>query len=129
MTGGERDRLGAVGVAVLVSFLFSLTLGLWFSSVVGQSADRADLIAQLESTRTELAAAERAAGAAQVQASMARDIHETLAQGFTSVVMLAQTAASDLDRGDPEAARQAKTTSTAYSGRTAISESKARARA
>lgn len=94
--GGERDRLGAVGVAVLVSFLFSLTLGLWFSSVVGQSADRADLIAQLESTRTELAAAERAAGAAQVQASMARDIHDTLAQGFTSLLMLAQVTRREL---------------------------------
>ena len=33
---------------------------------------------------------------------MAREIHDTLAQGFTSIVMLAQTASADLDRGRPD---------------------------
>ncbi|MGJ7440073.1 sensor histidine kinase [Aquipuribacter sp. MA13-6] len=100
--GGDVGSLRTAGVAIVVSFLFSLTLGLWFSSVVEQSADRADLIAQLESTRTDLAAAERAAGAAQVQASMARDIHDTLAQGFTSLVMLSQVARRELVSSPPE---------------------------
>lgn len=57
--GGEAGALRGAGVAILISFLFSLTLGLWISSVIEQSADRADLIAQLETTRTDLAAAER----------------------------------------------------------------------
>ena len=100
--GGDVGTLRTAGVAILVSFLFSLTLGLWISSVVEQSADRADLIAQLESTRTDLAAAERAAGAAQVRASMARDIHDTVAQGFTSLVMLSQVARREARSAPPE---------------------------
>lgn len=104
--GGDVGSLRGAGVAIVVSFLFSLTLGLWFSSVVEQSADRADLIAQLEATRTDLAAAERAAGAAQVQASMARDIHDTLAQGFTSLLMLSQVARREAASASPEALEQ-----------------------
>ncbi len=104
--GGDAGSLRTAGVAVVVSFLFSLTLGLWFSSVVEQSADRADLIAQLEATRTDLAAAERAAGAAQVQASMARDIHDTLAQGFTSLLMLSQVVRREAASASPEALEQ-----------------------
>ncbi|WP_380167069.1 sensor histidine kinase [Jannaschia sp. R86511] len=104
--GGDVASLRAAGVAIVVSFLFSLTLGLWFSSVVEQSADRADLIAQLESTRHDLVAAERAAAAAQVQASMARDIHDTLAQGFTSLLMLSQVAQREQASAPPEALRR-----------------------
>jgi signal transduction histidine kinase len=100
--GGDPGQLRRAGIAIAVSFLFSLTLGLWFSSVVEQSADRADLIAQLEATRHDLAVAERAAGAAQVQASMARDIHDTLAQGFTSLLMLSQVARRELGTATPE---------------------------
>lgn len=88
--GGDPANLERAAIAIGVSFLFSLTLGLWISSVIEQSADRAELIAQLETTRGELAVAERAAGASEERALFARDIHDTLAQGFTSVLMLAQ---------------------------------------
>jgi signal transduction histidine kinase len=37
---------------------------------------------------------------------VAQEIHDTLAQGFTSVVMLAQAASADLARGAPDAARE-----------------------
>lgn len=94
--GGDPGALRQAGPAIAISFLFSLTLGLWISSVIEQSADRAALIAQLGSTQAELAAAERAAGAAEERAALARDIHDTLAQGFTSVLVLAQVARREL---------------------------------
>jgi len=122
--GGDVDTLRTAGVAILVSFLFSLTLGLWISSVVEQSADRADLIAQLESTRTDLAAAERAAGAAQVRASMARDIHDTLAQGFTSLVMLSQVARREARSAPPEVL-EARLTTMEDVARTNLAEARA----
>ena len=52
-------------------------------------------------TRAELAHQERAAGAAQERARLARDIHDTLAQGLSSIQMLlqaAERAGAQLDR-------------------------------
>ncbi|NYD22060.1 ATP-binding protein [Kineococcus aurantiacus] len=83
-----------VAVSMLVSVAFTCTLGLWISRVVAQSAERAELIAELESTRSELAAAHHQAGVATERARLAADIHDTLAQGFTGIVLLAQTAAA-----------------------------------
>jgi signal transduction histidine kinase len=45
------------------------------------------LIEQLEATRAELAAAERRAGVLEERQRLARDIHDMLAQGFTSIVL------------------------------------------
>jgi signal transduction histidine kinase len=94
----------AVAPDMFVSLLFSLLLGLWISRIIRQSRDRADLIAQLEATRSELAAAHHAQGVMAERERVAREIHDTLAQGFTSIVMLSQVAADDVDR-DPAAAR------------------------
>ncbi|SNS50849.1 Signal transduction histidine kinase [Geodermatophilus saharensis] len=87
----------------VVSLAFSLALGLWISQVLRQSADRASLIAQLEATRTELATAERERGVLAERERLAGEVHDTLAQGYTSIVVQAQTAAALL-RADPDAA-------------------------
>ncbi|MGY1610215.1 MULTISPECIES: sensor histidine kinase [unclassified Geodermatophilus] len=89
----------------LVSLAFSLALGLWISHVLHQSAERASLIAQLEATRTELAAAERERGVLAERERLAQEVHDTLAQGYTSIVVQAQTAAALLS-ADPAAARE-----------------------
>jgi signal transduction histidine kinase len=85
--------------------VFSLGLGLWISRVLYQSAHRADLIEQLERTRAELAAVERERGVLAERERLAREVHDTLAQGYTSIVVLSQTAAAHLDT-DPAAARE-----------------------
>ncbi len=95
-----RDALLSTGV----SLSFSLLLGLWVSRVLYQSAYRAELIDQLERTRAELAAAERERGVLAERERLAREVHDTLAQGYTSIVVLAQTAAAQL-AADPAAAR------------------------
>lgn len=81
---------------MVISLLFSILLGFWISKVIEQSRQRADLIAQLEQTRTELAEAHHAQGVMAERERMAREIHDTLAQGFTSVIMLAQAAQAGL---------------------------------
>ena len=73
-----------------VSLGFSLLLGLWIYRIIEQSESRASLIASLEAARAELAAAHHAQGVAAERERIAREIHDTLAQGFTSIVMLAQ---------------------------------------
>ncbi len=79
---------------MLVSMAFSVALGVWISRVVEQSRERAALLDALEQTREQLAAAHHAQGVTAERERVAREIHDTLAQGFTSVIMLAQTAAA-----------------------------------
>jgi signal transduction histidine kinase len=85
--------------------VFSLAMGLWVFRVLEQSAQRAALIQELESTRAELAAAHREQGVVAERERWAREVHDTLAQGYTSIVVLAQTAAVQLP-GDPVAAAE-----------------------
>ena len=71
-------------------------------------ADKEEALAALARTQSELVAAERAAGIAAERERWSREVHDTLAQGFISVVNLAQTALNDLaegSRGDPREAR------------------------
>ncbi|HET9656224.1 MAG TPA: sensor histidine kinase [Kineosporiaceae bacterium] len=104
--GATVAVLREVGPQLLVSLLFSLLLGLWISRVVQQSRERAELITALEATRSELAAADHAAGVLAERERMSREIHDTLAQGFTSIVMLAQAAAAALPSDPGRTGRQ-----------------------
>jgi signal transduction histidine kinase len=88
-----------------IGIAFSLALGVWISRVLRESAERASLIAQLEATRSELVAAERERGVLAERERLAQEVHDTLAQGYTSIVVLAQTADALLP-ADPEAARE-----------------------
>lgn len=83
-------------LSITVSLVFSLVLGLWMSSVIEQSAERGELIAQLEATRADLAVAHHDAGVLAERERLAREIHDTIAQGLTSVVMLSQVASRQL---------------------------------
>jgi len=71
----------------LFTALGAIMLGVWITAIIGQSTRRRQLIEQLEATQAELAAAERRAGILEERQRLARDIHDTLAQGFTSIVM------------------------------------------
>ncbi|MGY1619463.1 sensor histidine kinase [Geodermatophilus sp. SYSU D00691] len=95
-----------VGVLqTLIGLVFSIALGLWVSRVLEQSRQRAALIHELETTRAELAAAHHESGVLAERERMAREVHDTLAQGYTSIVVLAQTAAAQL-AADPAAAAE-----------------------
>jgi signal transduction histidine kinase len=100
---------------MLVSLVVSLLFGIWIEKVITQSQQRAELIDQLESARDELAEAHHSAGVMAERERMAREIHDTLAQGMTSIVMLSQAALVELQRGgtDGAAARLAAIEDTA----------------
>ena len=89
---------------ISVSLAFSLLMGVWISRIIDQSLERAQLIDQLEATRTQLGEAHHAQGVAAERERMAREIHDTLAQGFTSIIMLAQAARAELETGEPHPA-------------------------
>ncbi|MEU8118464.1 sensor histidine kinase [Spirillospora sp. NPDC049024] len=87
--------------AVVLGVAFGATFGRWIQQIIQQSRERADLIAQLAATRAELAESERQAGMLAERQRLAMEIHDTLAQGFTSILMLLDAAES----APPEQAR------------------------
>jgi signal transduction histidine kinase len=95
------------GLQMLASLAFSIVLGLWITQIAETSEERRALVARLQTAQDELAASHHAAGVLAERERLAQEIHDTLAQGFTSVVMLSQTAAALLerDRADEAAAR------------------------
>jgi signal transduction histidine kinase len=83
----------------------SVLMGRWTERIVNQSNERAELITKLEASQAEVSRLSREAGTAAERERLAREIHDTLAQGFTSIVTLAQAMESELDT-DPAAARR-----------------------
>jgi signal transduction histidine kinase len=96
-TGESWAWHGLGGVANIV---FALVIGLFIDGLVRESRRRKELVQELLATRAELASAEREAGGLAERERLARDIHDTLAQGFTSIVMLAQAGETASARGD-----------------------------
>lgn len=81
---------------------FSILMGLWLHWILRQAAQRAELLRTLQRTQAELSRTQHAAGVVAERERMAREIHDTLAQGFTSIVMLTQTATAEAQHGSPE---------------------------
>lgn len=105
--GVDRARLVGSAPTMGVTLVFSLGLGLWVAHTLRQSERYAHLLDDLHATQAELARSHHAAGVSAERERLAREIHDTLAQGFTSVVMLAQSARADLARGDDDATARA----------------------
>ena len=81
--------------------LAAILLGIWVWAIIEQSTRRRQLIEQLEAAQAKLAAAERREGVLEERQRLAREIHDTLAQGFTSIVLHLEAAEQALT-GDPE---------------------------
>jgi len=98
-------RTGAVGSSSTLLFFVilvpALLIAFFIDAIVRQSTRRRELIDELQATRQDLAAAERESGMMAERQRLAEEIHDTLAQGFTSIVMHLEAAEgiieSDLD--------------------------------
>ena len=87
------------GIAVgALSVGFSLAFGSWIASIEKSGAERSRLLDELMAVQGELAAANREAGVDSERARLAREIHDTIAQSLTGLVMVAQRAHGDLER-------------------------------
>ncbi|MGI5368618.1 sensor histidine kinase [Streptomyces iakyrus] len=93
-------------VSTLIVVAVGVLIGLWAHSVVAQSAERARLLAELEEMQAELTEAHQRQGAADERERMARDIHDTLAQGFASIIVLAEAARAGLGSDPARSAQQ-----------------------
>ncbi|MFI6655547.1 sensor histidine kinase [Streptomyces sp. NPDC050523] len=93
------------GLFAVVSLVFSVAVGTWVIRIIEQSQERAALIAELDASRHEVSRLSTAHGALTERERMAREIHDTLAQGFTSLLMLIQAVEAELDHDLPQARR------------------------
>lgn len=90
--GTGTANLVQTGFTVALSLIFSLAMGFWISRMTALGDERGRLLAELEGAQEQIAALNRAAGAADERERMARDLHDTIAQDLTGLVMLAQRA-------------------------------------
>lgn len=97
-----RDAVRQVGISLFI-VTFSLFFGGRVVTIADRSAERLRLIEQLREREAQISALSAARGAEQERTRIARDMHDTLAQGFTSIVTLGHAARGELD-SDPAAA-------------------------
>ncbi|ACZ84676.1 sensor histidine kinase [Streptosporangium roseum] len=92
----QGDTFNFLSVSTIVIF-FSAVFGIWMERIMRQSEERAALIAELEAQRAEVSRLSAERGALAERERLAGEIHDTLAQGFTSIIMLIQAAEAQSD--------------------------------
>ena len=104
--GLGADNIEQTAITESISLGFALALGLWFSRVYDGIKERQALIDQLESAQEQLAALSRDAGVASERERLAREIHDTIAQDLTGLVLTAQRGLRELKAGNSAAAER-----------------------
>jgi signal transduction histidine kinase len=104
--GGGIGALAVAGSIEGLSVVFSLALGLWITSIAEKSEERRHLLEQLEAAQAQLAALSRDAGASSERERLAREIHDTIAQDLTGLVLTAQRGLRELRAGNTTAAEK-----------------------
>lgn len=79
---------------------FSVVTGLAYGALYREAANQRRAADELRRTRAELSASQHDAGVLAERERLAREIHDTLAQGFSSIVLLARAAGTSLAGGD-----------------------------
>ncbi|GAA1240090.1 sensor histidine kinase [Janibacter melonis] len=101
--GGVVGPLVGAGVALLI--------GLGYRALAREAVEREALLAELVATRDRLAATQREQGVLAERSRLAREIHDTVAQGLSSIQMLLHAAeAADGERPGLEHIRLARST-------------------
>ncbi|MFJ6434364.1 sensor histidine kinase [Streptomyces sp. NPDC091416] len=94
--GGQPDAFLGNTISSLGVWAAAVVMTLLTPRALAQRDERAALRAELKSTQLELAEVYQRQGAAEERERLAREIHDTLAQGFASIIVLAEAARSQL---------------------------------
>ncbi|MFD9539426.1 sensor histidine kinase [Streptomyces sp. NPDC060022] len=105
--GGDGEFFTGNVVFTLIGYAAGVLIGLGLRRIAEDGDARARrLSAELEGARLRLVEAHQRQGAADERERLAREIHDTLAQGFASVVVLAEAARSGLETDPGRSAQQ-----------------------
>ncbi|MFF7017949.1 MULTISPECIES: sensor histidine kinase [Streptomyces] len=91
-------------IGPLIGAAVAIATVLGYDALFRESERRRELIVELVATRAELAEAERTAGTLAERERLAREIHDTLAQGLSSIQLLLRAAERTLPAGAPATA-------------------------
>ncbi|KQR50755.1 histidine kinase [Leifsonia sp. Leaf336] len=86
-----------VVIGPVIGAAVAILLGLGYRALAREAVEREALLTELMATRDRLAATEREQGALAERGRLARDIHDTVAQGLSSIQLLLHAA----ERADP----------------------------
>jgi signal transduction histidine kinase len=101
--GWSADTLATAATSEGLSLLFSIALGSWITSIARTGVERGRLLDELRAAQDELATRHREAGTVAERERLAREIHDTVAQSLTGLVMLSQQARTSVAAGDAAA--------------------------
>ncbi|WP_048381142.1 sensor histidine kinase [Corynebacterium renale] len=116
--------LGPSFSALIIVIVYSAYRTLWLVS-----EDRQELIEELLNTQAELAESQRTAGMAAERQRLAHEIHDTVAQGLSSIQMLLHVASRDLAQADMDAGDRERIEQRLEQARSTASDNLAEARA
>jgi signal transduction histidine kinase len=101
--GTRWPNLPLAVATTLIGVIAAPVIGTMIMTSMKQRERLATLVDELQATRAESARLSLEAGAAAERERLAREIHDTLAQGFTSIVALSQAIEAEL-KAEPAAA-------------------------
>lgn len=95
VVGFVREGTAEVFLAPALGAVLSVLLGAGYRVLFDVTRSQQELIDALQRTQAELAESERAAGQAMERQRLAREIHDTVAQGLSSIQLLLHAAEAD----------------------------------
>ncbi|WP_299167212.1 sensor histidine kinase [uncultured Arthrobacter sp.] len=86
--------------------VFAVVMTIVYQSLYLEGVNQRQALEELRRTRSELATTQHQAGVATERERLAREIHDTLAQGLSSIVLISRAAEASLNAGAIETARE-----------------------
>lgn len=99
VSGAPVPHAAAV-VGPVLGAVFSVITGLAYAALYREAENQRRAADELRRTRQELARSQHQAGVLAERERLAREIHDTLAQGLSSIVLLGRAAGQSLAEGD-----------------------------
>ncbi|MCG2621802.1 sensor histidine kinase [Arthrobacter sp. I2-34] len=96
----------AMLIGPVVGAVFAVLMGMAYRALYLDAENQRRALAELRRTRAELAQSQHEAGMLAERSRLAREIHDTLAQGLSSIVLVSRSAAAALDAGQAPTAAE-----------------------
>ena len=90
----------------VVGAIFAVIMGMAYRALYTEGVNQRLALEELRATRAALAEEQHRAGTLAERTRLAREIHDTLAQGLSSIVLVSRSATAALSMGDTQAAAE-----------------------